>query len=397
MNIPIGENTPRDPTAIEARITNWLIGPARQSCTPIEIVNGLVERLVGTGIPLWRARVGQQVANPLIGAWSVMWRRDSGTELVTVARGVMQTKAFFGSPFEHVIKTRTPFRSSLEKLVRERDHEVLFELAEAGSTDYLALPVEYGDGSVQACAFSTDRPGGFRAWEATLIERLVPAIAAAMEPAAMRHSMESLLEVYLGTGPAGRVVGGAFQRGAMTEIEAAVMVTDLRGFTGLSERLAPDSLLQLLGAYFEIVVEAVRSEGGDVLKFIGDGVLALFSAGDKGREDACARAVRSVAQAFARNNDPELRFVSAVHVGPVVYGNIGSLDRLDFTVVGPTVNYVSRLETAVKLLGRSAICSSEVARSLPANMVHDLGRHELKGIAEPQTLYELTLASRGPD
>jgi adenylate cyclase len=393
MNIPAGEGAPKNLAALVSQITNWLIGPARRSCTPVEIVNGLVERLAGAGVPLWRVRIAQQVANPLIGAWGVMWKRNDRTELYTVPRGVLQTNAFYGSPFEHVIRTRARFHRSLEKLETGHDHEVLFELASQGSTDYLALPVEYGDGSVQVSAFTTDRQGGFREWEATLIERLMPAFAAAMEPAAMRHSMTSLLEVYLGTGPAGRVIGGAFQRGATTEIEAAVMVTDLRGFTGLSERLVPERLLQLLGAYFEIVVEAVRSEGGDVLKFIGDGVLALFSAEGNGRDEACARAVRSVCHAFSRKADPELRFVSAVHVGPVVYGNIGSLDRLDFTVVGSTVNYVSRLEATAKLLDKAAICSGDVARSLPSGMVRDLGRHALKGISEPQTLYELTLAS----
>ena len=392
MDIPAGEQAPQDLAALESRIANWLIGPARRSCTPVEIANGLVERLAGAGIPLWRVRIAQQVANPLIGAWGVTWKRNGGSELYTVPRGLLQTNAFYGSPFEHVIRTRTRFHSSLERLQPGRDHEVLFELAGQGSTDYLALPVEYGDGSVQASAFTTDRPGGFREWEATLIERLMPALAAAMEPAAMRHSMASLLEVYLGTGPADRVVGGAFQRGATTEIEAAIMVTDLRGFTGLSESLAPGRLLQLLGAYFEIVVDAVRAEGGDVLKFIGDGVLALFTAEGCGRDEACARAVRSVASAFAQKADPELRFVSAVHVGPVVYGNIGSLDRLDFTVVGPTVNYVSRLESAAKLLDKAAICSRDVARCLPSAMVRDLGRHALKGISEPQTLYELALA-----
>jgi adenylate cyclase len=391
MDIKPGEPAARDIAAIEAQITAWLIGPARRSCTPVEIVNGLVERLVATGIPLWRVRIAQQVANPLIGAWGVMWTRQGGTELYTVPRGVLQTNAFYGSPIEHVIKTRTKFHRSLEKLEHGRDHEVLFELAASGSTDYLALPVEYGDGSVQASAFTTDRPGGFREAEVGLIERLMPALAAAMEPAAMRHSMTSLLEVYLGTGPAGRVVGGAFQRGAMTEIEAAVMLTDLRGFTNLSERLTPDRLLQLLGAYFEVVVEAVRSEGGDVLKFIGDGVLALFSAEETGRPEACARAARSAARAFARNSDPDLRFVSAIHMGPVVYGNIGSLDRLDFTVVGPTVNYVSRLETAAKLLDKAAICSEDVARLLPADMASSLGRHPLKGFSDSQTLYELKL------
>ena len=217
-------------------------------------------------------------------------------------------------------------------------------------------------------------------------------MAAALEPSAMRHSMASLLEVYLGTGPANRVSGGAFQRGAMTEIEAAVVITDLRDFTGLSERLAPDVLLKVLGAYFEVVVEAMRSEGGDVLKFIGDGVLSLFPAESAGRQEACARAVRSVATRLCAGRDPELRFVAAVHVGPVVYGNIGSLDRLDFTVVGPTVNYVSRLETAAKLLAKPAICSQDVARALPADLVGDLGQHALKGFADPQTLFELKSA-----
>jgi adenylate cyclase len=388
MDIPA-----QDLAAVEARITHWLIGPARRSCAPAEIVNGLVERLVAAGIPLWRVRIAQQVANPLIGAWGIVWTRNGGAEFYTVPRSVLQTGAFHGSPFEHVIKSRTSFRSSLERLERGRDHEVLFELAAAGSTDYLALPVEYGDGSVQASAFTTDRPGGFREWEAALIERLMPAMAAALEPAAMRHSTASLLEVYLGTGPAGRVAGGAFQRGSMTEIDAAVVITDLRGFTDLSERLAPDRLLQLLGSYFEVVVEAVRSEGGDVLKFIGDGVLSLFPAESDGRREACARAVRSVKRAFSQARNPDLRFVAAVHVGPVVYGNIGSLDRLDFTVVGPTVNYASRLEGAAKLLDKPAICSQDVARSLPANMAGNLGQHMLKGFSDPQALFELKITS----
>jgi adenylate cyclase len=144
------------------------------------------------------------------------------------------------------------------------------------------------------------------------IGTLVPAMAAALEPAAMRHSMTSLLEVYLGNGPANRVAGGAFPRGAMTEIEAAVVITDLRGFTDLSERLAPDSLLQLLGGYFEVIVEAMRSEGGDVLKFMGDGVLSIFPAAGQGRREACVRAVRRVERAFAQAKSPDMRFVAAI-------------------------------------------------------------------------------------
>ena len=377
-----------------AGIAAWLVGPARKNLRPDAIVKGLVDRLVATGIPLWRVRIGQRVANPLIAAWGAVWSRESGAELYTIERKMLATASYHNSPFEHVITSRTSFRHSLERLESGRDHPVLFELAEAGGTDYLAVPIEYGDGSVQVGAFTTDRPGGFADGEAALIEALAPAIAAAMEPAAMRYSMKSLLEVYLGSGPAARVVKGAFLRGQTTEVDAAVLVTDLRGFTSLSERLTPEALLDRLGLYFEVVVEAVRAEGGDVLKFVGDGVLSVFSAEDVGRQEACLRAMRAIARAFAQASD-DTPFVAALHVGPVVYGNIGSLDRLDFTIVGPTVNHVSRLEGIAKLLDRRAVCSADVALMLPAGMVKDLGRHPLKGFAETQTVFELT-AIRAP-
>ncbi|MDQ6436903.1 adenylate/guanylate cyclase domain-containing protein [Mesorhizobium sp. LHD-90] len=379
-----------DVPRLVAEITAWLIGPARKAGQPKEIVAGLIDRLVAAGVPLWRVRIGQRVANPMIGAWGVIWTRDGGAESYTVPRSMLATDSYRGSPFEHVIVTRTLFHQSLESLMEGHDHPVLFEQAAAGSTDYLAIPLEYGDGSVQASAFTTDRPGGFAAGEVALIDGLAPAIAAALEPAAMRHSMESLLEVYLGNGPAARVAKGNFQRGHMTEAEAAVLVTDMRNFTGLSERLAPDALLDRLGAYFEVVVDAVRAEGGDVLKFIGDGVLSVFPARDSGRLDACLRAARSVVRAFGDTSVTGIPFVAALHVGPVVYGNIGSRDRLDFTVVGPTVNYVSRLEGIAKLLGVKAVCSADVASMLPADMVSDLGRHALKGFSQEQRVFELS-------
>jgi adenylate cyclase len=371
-------------------IVNWLIGPARQNATPDTIVTGIAERLVALGVPLRRVRIGQSVANPLTSAWGIIWTREGGAEHYTVPRGMLATDSYYGSPIEHVITTRTSFRRSLERLVAGQDHPVLFEVAAAGSTDYLALPLQYGDNSVQVGAFTTDRPGGFTPEEVRLIESLAPAIAAALEPAAMRHSTSSLLEVYLGNEPAARVANGAFHRGDIVEMDAAVLITDLRDFTGLSERLAPDALLERLDGYFELVVEAVRAEGGDVLKFIGDGVLSVFSAED-GREGACRQAMRSIGRAFGRADLSRTPFVAALHVGPVVYGNVGSLDRLDFTVVGPTVNYVSRLETMAKALGQRAVCSAEVAAALPAQTVSDLGTHGLKGIAEPQPVFGLAL------
>lgn len=129
-----------------------------------------------------------------------------------------------------------------------------------------------------------------------------------------------------------------------------------------------------------------------MLKFVGDGVLSVFSAEEHGREDACMRAARSITHAFGQSAVSDRPFVAAVHVGPVVYGNIGSLDRLDFTVVGPTVNYLSRLESAAKLLDKKAVCSKEVASVLPSGMVRDLGLHTFKGLGEPQSVFELKIA-----
>ncbi|WP_394890914.1 adenylate/guanylate cyclase domain-containing protein [Mesorhizobium sp. AaZ16] len=383
-----------DIAAVQADIAFWLIGPARLSLSPGDIVTGLIDRLAAAGVPLLRVRIGQRVANPMTSAWGVIWTRGKGAERYTVPRSMLATPSYRGSPFEWINETRQSFRSRLERLEEGRDHIVLLEQAAAGGTDYLVLPIEYGDGSVQGGSFTTDRPGGFSERDLALIEGLAPAIAAALEPAAMRHSMASLLEVYLGTGPADRIGKGAFRRGETTEIEAAVLVTDLRDFTGLSERLPPGDLLDSLGSYFEVVVDAVRSEGGDVLKFIGDGVLSVFSAEEHDREEACMRAARSIIRAFGQPAVSEKPFVAAVHVGSVVYGNIGSLDRLDFTVVGPTVNYLSRLETAAKLLDKKAVCSKEVASVLPPGMIRDLGRHTLKGFADPQAVFEIRAVDR---
>lgn len=376
--------------ATRAGIVDWLIGLARQTAAPEEIVGGLAMRLVSAGIPLFRVRIGQTVANPLISAWGVIWSRSGGSSNYTVPRGMLATDSYKGSPFEQVVLTRKSFHKSLERLAAGSDHPVLFELAESGSTDYLALPIAYGDGSLQVSAFTTDRPGGFSDSEIGLIESLAPAIGAALEPAAMRHSMASLLEVYLGAGPAERIGKGAFRRGQTTEIDAAVLITDLRGSTALSERLEPDVLLERLGVYFEIVVDSVRKHGGDVLKFVGDGVLAVFPADDIGRQEACRRAANAISEAFARPEAAGMPFVAALHAGPVVYGNIGSPDRLDFTVVGPTVNYLSRLEGVAKALDRRAVCSAEVAAVL-LGQAASLGRQSLKGFAEPQEVFELRL------
>jgi adenylate cyclase len=375
-----------------ADISRWLIAQARVSLDPLALITGFCERLVAHGVPLWRLRAGQRLANPLASAWGVIWTRNANAYEYVVARTMLSTDAYHGSPFQHVVERRQSFRRRLRGLDPERDHEVLHEMAAAGGTDYLAVPLEYGDGSVQGLSLVSDGEDGFADSHLALIEELRQPLAAALEPTAMRRSSASLLHTFLGDGPADAVLAGAIRRGDRRHIEAAIMFCDLRGFTMLSERLGEAELFAALDRYFEAVVEAVRGEGGDVLKFLGDGILAIFPVETGGRGAACEAALRAVGQARERlagalaGDGSPLAFVATLHVGQVVYGNIGSPDRLDFTVLGPAVNLVSRLEGLAKQVNQPLLCSAafalEVGRSLAP-----LGSFPLKGLAEPQEVF----------
>jgi adenylate cyclase len=269
---------------------------------------------------------------------------------------------------------------------------VLHEMAAAGGTDYLAVPLEYGDGSVQGLSLVSDGDDGFADSHLALIEELRQPLAAALEPTAMRRSSASLLRTFLGDGPADAVLAGAIRRGDRRHIEAAILFCDLRGFTMLSERLGEAELFAALDRYFEAVVEAVRGERGDVLQFQGDGILAIFPVEMGGRTAACGAALRAVGQARTRlagalaGDGSPLAFVATLHVGQVVYGNIGSPERLDFTVLGPAVNLVSRLEGLAKQLDQPVLCSADFARALDLPLA-PFGSFPLKGVAQPQEVF----------
>jgi adenylate cyclase len=379
-----------------AETAAWLIGPARLSGDASVVATGFVERMVAQGLPVHRMRMAMRVDNPLLRAWGLSWTPESGAEVYTVLQTLLDTPAYAGSPVQHVIETRQTFRRRLAALGAS-DHPVLHELAGQGFCDYFAVPVAFGNGVVQAAMFATRNEAGFGDDQIAAVGSLATPLAAALEPIAMRRSTASLLAAFLGEGPAARVQAGAVRRGDVVETEAAILLADMRGFTPLSLALPPDELLTLLGRYFEAVVNAVRAEGGDVLKFIGDGVLAIFPVleGERDRRAVCAAAVRAAARAVAAGEESSLpAFVTALHVGPVIYGNVGSASRLDFTVVGPTVNTVSRLELVAKANNERTVCSASFARHLPEDSFSELGVFELKGL-EAQPVFSV-LTERFP-
>ena len=386
-------------------LNEWLIGPGRLSGDGVTIGEGYARRLAAAGVPLSRARFGQRLANPLLSAWGVIWTPRETTEY-TVTRATLETGSWEGSPFQQVLADRSMLHKSLVGLDPDRDHGTYHELAAAGGTDFFAMVLEYGDGSAQACSFVTADPGGFTPAHLALIADTRHALAAAFEPVAMRRSSESLLRTYLGDGPAKSVIEGTIRRGEHRALDAAVMFSDLRGFTAKSESWGETALLRALDGYFEAVVRSVHAHGGDVLKFIGDGVLAIFPVDrSDGHPDRCRDALAAAAAAIAaiealnagrrRDGLEALAIGVGIHLGAVTFGNIGSPERLDFTVIAPTVNVASRVQDLCKPLGESVLVTSAVAERVGAS-VRSLGVHPVKGLGAPIEVFGLRAAAGQP-
>ena len=381
-------------------IADWLISEGRLLGAGVAIAEGFADRLIESGVPLLRLRIAQRIANPLLAAWGVIWRRDLGrSQDYVVPATLLETSTWIGSPFQKVVQTRDSVRQRLTDLGPD-DHSVFHEMAEIGGTDFFAMPLEFGDGSVQGMSLVADGVHGFGDDHLRLFEAVRHPLAAAMEPDAMRRSTRSLLKTYLGMGPAEAVTAGSIRRGDLSTERAVVMFSDLRGFTEKSNRLSDRDLLDALDVYFEIVVDAVQAYQGDVLKFLGDGILAIFPVPTAAAERrCCAQALEAAIEARqnllelnARRADigkEALDFGTALHVGEVTYGNIGSPDRLDFTVIGETVNLASRIEGLCKTLGEPILCSKAMNGPLGSEL-RSVGAKAIRGVPDPVDLFAPT-------
>lgn len=379
-------------------LNHWMMTTGRQSGDPDAVVSKFCTALIEAGVPLWRVNIGQRFANPLLRAWGIVWTED-GPEVYEVTHARMLTDGYVGSAFEYILENQKPLHKSLRDLDPETDHISYLEFAEAGGTDYYATLLHYGDGSQHGCTYATRDPDGFTPDHLAMIEAANIGLSCALEPVTMRMSSRSLLRTYLGTGPSDAVWHGTVQRGERRTLEAVVMFTDLRGFTALSETATEEETLDALNSYFEVVVQAVESRGGDVLKFMGDGILSVFAIGDGGgRTDQCRQAAEAAAAVLtglatlnaAREaaGQPPLDIGIGINAGQVIYGNIGSPGRLDFTVLGSAVNLASRIEGLTKTVGERVLATEMVAEASP-EMFETRGRHVVRGVEEPIEVFGL--------
>jgi uncharacterized protein (DUF427 family)/class 3 adenylate cyclase len=374
---------------------DWLMRDAWEATSTEELLARLARQMLAQGIPLLRANLLVRTLHPQVMGAVHVWNRDEDrVERVELSHAVREEERFLASPFTHIFEGRGGLRRRLTGPDAQLDYPILRDLAQQGATDYVALPLTFSDGKTHALTLASDAPGGFDLASLGHIHELLPLLSRLLEVHLLRHTARTLLETYLGQGTGERVLDGLIRRGDGEVIPAVIWWADLRGSTRLAERLPRQRYLQLLNRFFESTAGVVIERGGEVLKFIGDAVMAIFplqehpDAADRAL-DAAREALALIAKANAERTDPdepELEIALALHQGEVNYGNVGVAGRLDFTVTGPAVNEVARLESLSKALEQPVVASAAFARMTSGGLV-SVGLHELRGVSEPQEVF----------
>jgi adenylate cyclase len=381
-----------------AQVVAWMMREGRHMTHMREFGDEMCRRIVAAGIPIWRAFCTAATLHPEISGTAYVWRRDQpGAQRLTATHAFQQSEEVTSSPIAAVKKTGRMIRRKIHDSECPLDYPVLLDFKKDGGTDYVAMPMTCSSGEVNCITWATDRAGGFTDQEIDGLTEVAEALAIIVELQSTRRIARHLMDTYVGHRTGERVLSGAITRGAAQTIRAVIWFCDLRGFTALADSLPRDRIIAMLNDYFEAVVTAVIDEGGEALKFMGDGLLAIFELGpDEEPSARCAAALRAANMAtekisacnLARRaaGDAEIRFGLALHLGEVSYGNIGAPSRLDFTVIGPAVNHASRLEKIASELGRHVVTSASFAAAAPASF-ESLGKHHLRGVPELQEVF----------
>ena len=348
----------------------------------------------------WRLSTSVPVLHPEVYVRNMRWQRGQPVLVTVLPHGLIDTPRFKDSPVARIYEGHGAMRYRLAGPDADLRYPVCAELATLGGTDYVIMPVPLSDGRLAYLSVTSDAAGGFSDADLAMIHAAVPGFGQAIEIEYLHVALGSLLEVYLGRNAAARVLGGAFKRGTGEAMQAVIWTCDLRGFTSLTESRPAADMNRLLNLYFDAVGRPIEANGGEILKFIGDAVLAVFPLGED-PTDAAIRALRAAEQAvdalaaasaaLVATGGPALELGVALHAGEVFYGNIGTERRLDFTVIGPAVNEAARVEPLCKTLG-TPLLMTDVVRDLlgdAAPALASMGAHALRGASAPRTLFTL--------
>ena len=396
--------TAQDPVQ---NISDWLIEQGLERGDYDDVLVGFCAQLCNADIPVNRSMLAMRTLHPSIDARSLIWRRGQALDYEDFATDTGPTENFMKSPLAALLgdvvlkEIHRPLTGPDVVL----DFPVLREFMDQGLTDYLIIKVPFPVASLQGhqtgmlVSWTTDAPGGFTDAHLTALRRLAPRLGLVMSNRLLREITINVLDTYVGHQAGERILSGEIQRGSLHEIDAVILFMDLRGFTALADRTDGTRMAKLLNAYFERIVPEIVNRGGEILKYMGDGILATFNLQDLKDDVVCRTGLDAAIHALNNietwnasriaDGKPVMELDIAVHLGHVQYGNVGAGDRLDFTVIGAAVNEASRLEALCDELDRRLIVSEEFAAAATqcTGRLAPLGRHQLRGVSGDQELF----------
>jgi len=398
-----------EPWATRAQeVKDWLVREGAFAPHVGVTLEGLAEKLLAAGIPLARATTHfQALHSERIGVTRI-WQRGEAVRELHFPHGARTGELYQRSPIKVVHETLDWVSLRLAD-TPDDTFGIVADLKTLGLTHYVIAPMVYTNETRNAVSWATDRPNGFDADHMRFFRAILPTLTLVLELRVLYRTVNEVLRIYVGREPGERILAGQVQRGEVTRIRSAILVCDMRNFTGLSLAMTEEEIVVLLNHYLDCVIPAIESCGGEVLKFLGDGVLAIFpeahdSSNDEPREEvpppreehgavceAALAAAEAINRALEEGNRarpagmPEIRAGIALHYGHAAYGNIGSGERLDFTVIGQDVNLTSRIADLCTKLNQPVLLSQPFADAV-AQPTAEVGSYPLKGFADLQTI-----------
>lgn len=389
-----------------SEVLDWLVTQTSDNRYIDNIFVEMCVRLRDQGISIARASMNFLVQHPQWRGARILWRNgEPEAAFDTYAYGSETAAEYLNSPLHEIHHGAEEVRQALQRSdATEPDYQIYRDLRKEGLTDYVAWPLQHTFGKRHVVTFASDRPKGFLASEIETLKSLAPAIALVSEIRLKNRMARTLLETYVGPHASQEILDGATRRGSGNTVSAVIMICDLRDFTRISDLWPRDDVIELLNGYFDAMADPIEKHGGEILKFMGDGLLAIFPLNNA---DAATNLVAAIQEAqeglgilnasnVEKGHEP-FGYGIGVHVGDVMYGNIGSRTRLDFTVIGPAVNIASRLETLTKTVGKRVLLSEDfVGMIKDKDTFESLGPRLLRGLEHPIGVYALRSSTIAP-
>jgi adenylate cyclase len=377
------------------KLVRWL---AESVPIPTQVLSETCERLTAAGVPLWRVGIFVRTLHPDAYGRSFVWRPGADVVINTAGFDLPESPQFTQSPLAILYASGHEVRYRLDD-PETRRFPFFDDMREEGVTDYIALPMRFTDGTTHASSWTTRAPDGFTEEHLAALRAVIQPFARLAEIFAMRRTAAALLDTYVGNRAGERIWAGQIRRGHAEAMQAAIWLSDLRGFTALSDRLAARTVVDILNQYFDCQVPAIRKHGGEILKFMGDGLLAVFPIAKDGGDlgEVCARVLEAAREARTSvdamrypggDGGERFRFGVALHIGEILFGNIGGTSRLDFTCIGPAVNLAARLEKIAGKLSRTVVASAAFAGVAKEGWA-ELGEFPIAGFSKTQRVFGL--------